>query len=126
MADKENKRKCFKCGSSPIEDSVKLFRFSSPGTKNLFRLRFERTKRSKYGSETLHRVKKCIKMLKSTVETCEKVFFLVLVRVDRLDIINHVSVVSRYALSRQNRKPVRCSLRELRVVKLKNDFRGDS
>ncbi|CAH2083834.1 unnamed protein product [Euphydryas editha] len=37
MADKENRRKCFKCSSSPVEDGVKLFRFPNPGTRNLFR-----------------------------------------------------------------------------------------
>ncbi|CAH2104626.1 unnamed protein product [Euphydryas editha] len=37
MADKENKRKCFKCSSSPVEDGVKLFRFPNPGKRNLFR-----------------------------------------------------------------------------------------
>ncbi|XP_041982929.1 uncharacterized protein LOC121735986 isoform X2 [Aricia agestis] len=37
MSDKENRRKCFKCGSSPAEDGVKLFRFPNPGSRNLFR-----------------------------------------------------------------------------------------
>ncbi|CAG4958848.1 unnamed protein product [Colias eurytheme] len=37
MAEKENRRKCFKCGASPAEDDVKLYRFSKPGTRNLLR-----------------------------------------------------------------------------------------
>ncbi|XP_049881852.1 uncharacterized protein LOC126377868 isoform X3 [Pectinophora gossypiella] len=37
MSDKENKRKCFKCGSSPAEDGIKLFRALKPGTNNLVR-----------------------------------------------------------------------------------------
>ncbi|CAK1597698.1 unnamed protein product [Parnassius mnemosyne] len=37
MADKENRRKCFKCGSSPAVDNIKLFRFPKPAVKNILR-----------------------------------------------------------------------------------------
>ncbi|CAG9785671.1 unnamed protein product [Diatraea saccharalis] len=37
MADKENRRKCFKCGRSPTQHNVKLFRFPKPAKRNLIR-----------------------------------------------------------------------------------------
>ncbi|XP_072934860.1 uncharacterized protein [Epargyreus clarus] len=39
MADRETKRKCFKCGCSPALDNVRLFRFLKPGVtlRNLSR-----------------------------------------------------------------------------------------
>ncbi|CAK1599194.1 unnamed protein product [Parnassius mnemosyne] len=37
MADKENRRKCFKCGRSPAVDNIKLFRFPKPAVKNILR-----------------------------------------------------------------------------------------